>query len=189
MEEKDYKTLWWKIAVAILSFSLIPLFALGIAIYYQFSISYTAKVVEDLKTLVENQRSAIDLFFDERVSQLVTLAHTHTLEQLSDERHLATMFNTMQTRSKSFIDIGIIDRKGNHVAYVGPYPELKGVNYRKEDWFQSVFYKGVYISDVAECLPHKRRASADRPARTVLQPVFFPPVAVAGFSQLAKLVE
>lgn len=70
MEEKDYKRLWWKIAVAILSFSLIPLFALGIAIYYQFSVSYTAKVVEDLKTLVENRRSAIDLFFDERVSQL-----------------------------------------------------------------------------------------------------------------------
>jgi two-component system NtrC family sensor kinase len=148
MEEKDYKKLWWKIVVAILSFSLIPLFALGIAIYYQFSVSYTAKVVEDLKTLVENRRSAIDLFFDERVSQLVTLAHTHTLEQLSDERHLTTMFNTMQTRSKSFIDIGIIDSKGNQVAYVGPYPELKGVNYRKEDWFQSVLYKGVYISDV-----------------------------------------
>jgi two-component system NtrC family sensor kinase len=148
MEEKDYKKLWWKIIVAILSFSLIPLFALGIAIYYQFSVSYTAKVVEDLKTLVENRRSAVDLFFDERVSQLVTLAHTHTLEQLSDERHLTTMFNTMQTRSKSFIDIGIIDRRGNYVAYVGPYPELKGVNYGKEDWFQSVLYKGVYISDV-----------------------------------------
>ena len=148
MEEKDYKRLWWKIAVAILSFSLIPLFALGIAIYYQFSVSYTAKVVEDLKTLVENRRSAIDLFFDERVSQLATLAHTHTLEQLRDEGHLAAMFNAMQTRSKSFIDIGIIDRAGNHVAYVGPYPELKGVNYRKEDWFQSVLYKGVYISDV-----------------------------------------
>ncbi len=134
--------------MVILGFSLIPLFALGMTIYYQFSVSYTAKIIEDLKTLAENQRRALDLFFDERVSQLVTVAKTHTLKQLSDEAHLNMMFNTMQTRSKSFIDIGIIDREGNHLAYIGPYPELKGVNYREEDWFQSVLSKGVYISDV-----------------------------------------
>ncbi len=148
MGEKDYKKLWWKIVFAILGFSLIPLFALGTTIYYQFSVSYTAKIIENLKTLVENQRSALDLFFDERISQLVTIANTHTLKELSDEAHLSMMFNTMQTRSKSFIDIGIIDREGNHLAYIGPYPELKKVNYRDEDWFQSVLSKGVYISDV-----------------------------------------
>ena len=148
MEEKDYKKLWWKIIFTTLGFSLIPLFALGITVYYQFSVSYTAKIIENLKTLVENRRSAMDLFFDERVSQLVTIAHTLTLEQLSHEAYLNKIFNTMQTRSKSFIDIGIIDQEGNHLAYIGPYPELKEVNYKKEDWFQSVLSKGVYISDV-----------------------------------------
>ena len=34
------------------------------------------------------------------------------------------------------------------MAYVGPYPELKEVNYKKEDWFQSVMSGGIYISDV-----------------------------------------
>lgn len=134
--------------MAILGFSLIPLFALGMTIYYQFSVSYTAKIIEDLKTLAENQRTALDLFFDERVSQLVTVAKTHNLKQLSDEAHLNMMFNTMQTRSKSFIDLGIINREGNHLAYTGPYSELKRVNYREEDWFQSVLTRGVYISDV-----------------------------------------
>jgi two-component system NtrC family sensor kinase len=148
MGEKDYKGLWRKIVLAILGFSLIPLFALGMTIYYQFSVSYTAKIIENLKTLAENQRSALDLFFDERVSQLVTIASTHPLKQLSNEAFLNSIFNTMQARSKSFIDIGIIDRDGNHLAYVGPYPELKGVNYREEDWFQSVLSRGVYISDV-----------------------------------------
>lgn len=131
-----------------LGFSLIPLFTLGFTIYYQFSVSYSAKIFENLKTLVENRRSAIDLFFDERVSQLVTIAHTHSLKQLSDESYLNKVFNTMQTRSKSYIDIGIIDQDGNHLAYIGPYPELKGVNYKNEDWFQSVVAGGVYISDV-----------------------------------------
>lgn len=148
MEERYYKRLWWKIFLTALGFSLIPLFTLGFTIYYQFSVSYSAKIFENLKTLVENRRSSLDLFFDERVSQLVTIAHTHSLKQLSDEAFLNKVFNTMQTRSKSYIDIGIIDQEGNHLAYTGPYPELKGVNYKREDWFQSVMSGGIYISDV-----------------------------------------
>jgi two-component system, NtrC family, sensor kinase len=148
MGEKEYRRLWWKIVFTTLGFSLIPLFALGVTIYYQFSVSYTAKIMENLKTLVENRRSAMDLFFDERISQLVTLAHTHSPKQLADENYLNKAFNIMQTRSKSYIDIGVIDQEGNHLAYVGPYPELKEVNYRGEDWFQSVMSGGIYISDV-----------------------------------------
>ena len=148
MEEKHYKKLWLKIISTTLGFSLIPLIALGVTIYYQFSVSYSAKIYENLKTLAENRRSAIDLFFDERVSQLATIAHTHSLKQLGDESYLNKLFDTMQTRSKSYIDIGIIDQEGNHLAYIGPYPELKEVNYKKEDWFQSAMSGGVYISDV-----------------------------------------
>ena len=148
MEEKHYKKLWLKIIFTTLGFSLIPLIALGVTIYYQFSVSYSAKIYENLKTLAENRRSALDLFFDERVSQLATLAHTHSLKQLGDESYLNKLFDTMQTRSKSYIDIGIIDQEGNHLAYIGPYPELKEVNYKKEDWFQSAMSGGVYISDV-----------------------------------------
>ena len=173
MEERYYKRLWWKIILTTLGFSLIPLFALGFTIYYQFSVSYSAKIFENLKTLVENRRSAIDLFFDERVSQLVTIAHTHSLKQLSDEAFLNKVFNTMQTRSKSYIDIGIIDQDGNHLAYIGPYPELKGVNYKKEDWFQSVMSGGVYISDVFlgyRKFPHFIIAVMSREGRQKLDP-------------------
>jgi two-component system, NtrC family, sensor kinase len=148
MEEKYYKKLWIKIIFTILGFSLIPLVALGVTIYYQFSVSYSAKIYENLKTLAENRRSALDLFFDERVSQLATIAHTHSLKQLGDEVYLNKIFDTMQARSKSYIDIGIIDQEGNHLAYIGPYPELKEVNYKKEDWFQSAMSGGIYISDV-----------------------------------------
>jgi two-component system NtrC family sensor kinase len=148
LEAKEYKKLWWKIIFTALGFSLIPLFALGSTIYYQFSVSYTEKITENLRTLIENRRNALDLFFDERVSQLVTMAGTRSLKELTDESNLGIIFNIMQTRSKSFIDIGIIDQDGHHLAYVGPYRELKGVNYKSEDWFQSVMSGGVYISDV-----------------------------------------
>ncbi len=147
MEERSYKKLQWKIIATTLSFSLVPLFALGLSIYYQFSVSYTAKIIEMLGNRVENRRNAIDLFFDERVSQLYTLAYTHSFDQLKDEGYLNKVFTLMQMRSKSYVDVGIIDWEGHYVSYVGPY-ELKGLNYKNEEWFQEVMLRGVYISDV-----------------------------------------
>jgi len=132
-----------------LCFSLIPLFALGITIYYQFSTAYTGKLTERLKALVQNRRSVIELFFDERLSQLTTVAHTHSLGKMRDEAYLGKVFEIMQTRSRHFIDIGVIDDRGDHLAYVGPhYEQLKPVNYAREDWFQKVMASGTYVSDV-----------------------------------------
>ena len=147
MEEKDYSKLRGKIIITTLCFSLIPLFALGFSIYHQFSVSYTDRIMEDLRTMVENRRSAIDLFFSERVSQLTTLAYTHSFDQLKQEGYLDKVFDIIQTRSKAFVDLGVIDQEGNQVAYSGPY-KLKGLNYKKEAWFAAVMSRGVYISDV-----------------------------------------
>jgi two-component system NtrC family sensor kinase len=147
MEEKSYKKLQWKIIATTLSFSLIPLFALGLSIYHQFSVSYTAKIIEMLGNRAENRRNAIDLFFDERVSQLYTLANTNSFDQLKDEEYLNKVFTLMQMRSKSYVDLGVIDRDGYYASYVGPY-DLKGLNYKDEEWFHEVMLRGVYISDV-----------------------------------------
>lgn len=147
MEEKGYRKLYWKIIATTLAFSLVPLFAIGYSMYYQFSVSYTAKIMESLRTLTENRRNAVDLFLDERVSQLNTLTYTNSIDQLRDEEYLNKVFTLMQTRSKSFIDIGIIDQEGNHIAYVGPF-HLKGLNYRNEEWFHETMLKRIYISDV-----------------------------------------
>ncbi|MBP8645039.1 MAG: two-component sensor histidine kinase [Syntrophobacteraceae bacterium] len=147
MEEKGYRRLQWKIIATTLGFALVPLFALGASIYYQFSVSYTAKIMESLRTLAENRCSAIDLFLDERVSQLNTLAYTHHFDQLKDEAYLDRVFTLVQARSKSFVDFGVIDWEGNQVAYVGPY-QIKGLNYKNEEWFDAVMLRGVYISDV-----------------------------------------
>jgi two-component system NtrC family sensor kinase len=149
MEEKQFKKLWWKIVLTILAFSVIPLLAVGHTIYQQFSLTYRARITESLKTLAENRKGAIDLFFDERLAQLTTLANTHSLDQLRDEDFLNRVFNVIQMRSRSYIDLGVLDSEGNHLAYVGPYYNiLKGVNYKKEDWFNAVLSSGVYISDV-----------------------------------------
>jgi two-component system NtrC family sensor kinase len=118
-------------------------------IYHQFSVSYTAKIMDNMKTLAENRASSIDLFLEERISQLTGLANTHALQQLQNEDYLNKVFNIIQTRSKSFLDLGVIDESGKHLAYVGPYYNiLKEVNYKDEPWFHAVMATGVYVSDV-----------------------------------------
>ena len=151
MTPKFYKMLRLKIVTMTLCFSLIPLFAVGITIYYQFSESYKGKIMEALRTLAQNRAGAVELFLDERIAQLITVAQTQSLDRLKDEAYLNKIFSIMQSRSRSrsFIDIGVIDDHGNHVAYVGPYYEqLKNVNYAHEDWFDAVMSSGVYVSDV-----------------------------------------
>ena len=149
MEAQQYRKLWWDIILATVCFSVVPLFILGGVIYHQFSVSYTAKIMENMKTLAENRASSIDLFLEERISQLTGLANTHSVQQLQNEDYLNKVFNIIQTRSKSFLDLGVIDEEGNHLAYVGPhYSILKKVNYKDEKWFHEVMVTGVYVSDV-----------------------------------------
>ena len=144
-----YQKLWWEIILTILGFSVIPLLILGAVIYQQFSQSYYTKIMENMKTLAENRAGSLDLFFEERISQLTGLANTQSLEQLKDEAYLQRVFNIIQARSKSYLDLGVIDQEGNHLAYVGPYHDiLKAVNYKNEDWFHAVMSSGVYVSDV-----------------------------------------
>jgi len=144
---KRYHLIGIKMTVIIICFSLVPLIALGFSLYRHFSNSYTSRVLESLRTSVEDRKKAIDLFFEERVSQLASIANTHSFSQITKPGYLDELFSLIQSRSRYYIDIGIIDMDGNHVVYVGPY-NLKGFNYRETEWFQAVSMQGIYISDV-----------------------------------------
>jgi two-component system, NtrC family, sensor kinase len=147
MDRSKYGRLRRKLTVLTLTFSFIPLLALGYTMYDQFSKSYRAKITNNVQILVENKRSAIELFLNERVSQLMAISQIYSFDQLSNERNLAQLFNIIQSSSGSFVDLGIIDQKGQHIGYVGPY-QLKGIDYSNEPWFDEVMFRGLHISDV-----------------------------------------
>ena len=149
MEEKKYRHFWWQITLTKILFSIVPLIILAIVLYYHFSVAYTDKVMERLRTLAGNRQASLDLFLDERISQLITLAYTSNHAELRDQEYLNKALQVMQSRSRSYIDLGVIDQNGDHLNYVGPYHDvLKGVNYRHEPWFDAVMSTGVYVSDI-----------------------------------------
>lgn len=147
--ERNYRKLWWQHWLAIVCFSVAPLLLVSLSLYQLFDRIYTDKVRETLRNTAENRRDAIDLFFNERIAQLYTVANSNTFADLTNETYLGKLFDIMHAKSNSYMDIGIIDSEGNHLAYVGPYHDLlKSVNYKNEPWFHAVRANGIYISDI-----------------------------------------
>jgi two-component system NtrC family sensor kinase len=143
------KDLGTKIAITALCFSLIPLIGLGVTMYSMFASAYHSKVRANLITLAENKRQGIDLFLREQVSQLRTIAHSHSFEDLASQEKLDNILATMQLGSRTFIDLGLINEEGMHVSYSGPY-NLSQANYKNEEWFNQVMVRKIYVSDVFE---------------------------------------
>ncbi|MBA3029766.1 MAG: GHKL domain-containing protein [Desulfobacteraceae bacterium] len=127
--------------------SLMPLVLLGGIIYYNFAKVYRENISDQIQYRANSQAKSIDVFLGERVAVLSTLADTHSYDFLKNPENLARMFEIVRRRTSGFVDIGLINDSGDHVAYSGPYA-LAGLNYFATDWFDVVMRKGQHVSDV-----------------------------------------
>lgn len=148
MESSGYTRLRVKMIATTLAFSFIPLLILGYTIYRQFESAHTAKIIRHLNHITENKRRTLDLFLNERLSQLMAIAYTHKLDYFLEDGTFERVFTLLQSRSKYYIDLGIIGQNGDHIIYTGPYQVIRNANYLHEEWFDQVQAKGFYISDV-----------------------------------------
>lgn len=148
IESSGYTKLRIKLILTTLGFSLIPLLILGATIYRQFENAHNTRIIQQLIHTSANKRRTIDLFLDERLAQLMTIAYTHNLEYFLKNDALEQAFTLMQARSKYYVDLGVIDQDGDHLVYTGPYQVIRAANYKGEEWFTQVLAKGFYISDV-----------------------------------------
>ncbi len=146
MEER-YRTLQRKIILITLLVSLAPLITLGALIYEQFARMYAEKITQQMTYRSRGLAQAVELFLKERTAILCSMADTHNFNDIIDERRLSHIFEIMNSRAGGFVDLGVIDCNGQHLAYIGPY-DLKGLNYYQQAWFGEVMARGVYISDV-----------------------------------------
>ncbi|MFH1058469.1 MAG: ATP-binding protein [Pseudomonadota bacterium] len=151
-----YSQLARRMLVIALLVALVPLYVMGAAIYFYFSVTEQARTKEEMRTRVANRASAIQVFLAERTSLLEVLVHSASLADLTRPGQLQQVFGLLNRRSWTFLDLGIIDHNGDHLVYVGPYP-LEHQNYKNSVWFQQTMQRGVYVSDVflgARGVPH-----------------------------------
>jgi two-component system NtrC family sensor kinase len=128
--------------------SVVPLLIISWTASHYYKKSWLEKTSAELAGLVDSRREIIDLFLDNQENLLFSFVKLYSLKQLSDQKNLEQLFMTTN-RSGVIVDLGVIDSKGKHIAYTGPYQrQLTGKNYSGAAWFAEVMRSGRYVSDV-----------------------------------------
>jgi len=141
-------TLRWRIVIVLLAVSFLPLIVAGIGGWIVFGNLLEQKELDQMRTIVQGHAKAIENTLTYRTHLMQLLVETNTLNVAENPKQLQTFLADLNRSSDGgFIDLGVIDINGNHLAYVGPY-ELLDKNYREADWFKEVMRTGAYVSDV-----------------------------------------
>ena len=143
----SYKKLRKNILIMTLCFAIVPMIAVGIIIPMQFTSLYHEKTIREVENVAQSKGRTIDIFFEERIAQLKSLAGMYTYEEMTQPGRLTELLRILQNNSQSYVDLGIIDLEGNHKAYAGAY-NVQHVNYKDQPWFTEVQRRGVFVSDV-----------------------------------------
>lgn len=147
MGQNHYSSMKRTILAAMVLAPFIP-FILVLAIgFYYFTDSIEGNAVSSMNRTVEDHRQMIDSFLAERKSDLEFILRAYPYEELADSENLKVVFTHLQRTSNAFVDLGVLNEEGLHLAYQGPF-QLTGKSYSEAPWFRKVMQDGYYISDV-----------------------------------------
>jgi len=147
MSTGKYARLRAVIIATTLCFAILPILAVGVVIPTHFTELYHEKTLREVENVAASRGRTLDIFLDERIAQLKSLANMHSFKEITEAGKLVSMLRTMKTHSQSYVDLGIIDMEGTHVVYAGSY-DVHNANYKNETWFAEVRRKGIFVSDV-----------------------------------------
>lgn len=143
-----YRKLRRNLITVMLSVALIPLFILSWSASRNYQKYYKENITSAMQRIVENRKDVITFFLQDQKTFLSILSDLYGFSHLKDQKNLDGIFSAIQKKA-AIVDIGVLDSRGHHSAYVGPYRDVVfDKNYHEEDWFREVMVRGIYISDV-----------------------------------------
>ena len=145
--KSQYGELFRKFVLFTIICSLLPLLMVGWWVYLHYTRFAQARMTDSFQTQLEHHRRIIELFLEERSAQLQLIAHTHSKTDLLSGTTLNDVFDLINREYWTIKDLGVIDARGRHLAYIGPY-DLLDKNYARTFWFNAVMEKRLYISDM-----------------------------------------
>ncbi len=145
--KRRYRTIKNLILVSMICVPLIPFLLILAVGFYYFKTAIETAAVDSLKLVVADHRHLIESFLNERRQDLVFAGRTYSFDEIQQPERLEEVFRNMQRDTRAFVDLGVFDVSGVHLAYHGPYA-LTGINYAETEWFREVVKHGYYISDV-----------------------------------------
>jgi two-component system, NtrC family, sensor kinase len=147
--EGEKSSFWLKrILAALLLVSAVPFLLLGAGAWFVFRGVAIEQTLGLHRTMARAHAAAIDLYLLEKLHSLEVIARAHTVEELRQPERLREIFDAMAgVHQHGFVDLGVIDQEGRHLAYVGPF-DLMDRTYHDAEWFQAVMTRGSMVSDV-----------------------------------------
>ncbi|OQY57877.1 MAG: two-component sensor histidine kinase [Desulfobacteraceae bacterium 4572_88] len=153
VSHKQYKHLFnfrkiWKLnALLTLIVALIPLLVMTTINYRLSRKAMESEIRLRTSRLVSNTRRSVSYFLAERKAALDFVILNESLKSLVSPGRLENVLQNLTKSFGGFVDLGVINDKGEHLAYTGPY-KLFDKNYKDAVWFNEVIRRGIYISDV-----------------------------------------
>lgn len=137
-----------RIITALLVAALLPILLIGLGAWTVFGGLLKDKSLELQRRVVEAHARSMELYLQERQRALQTVASVQSVRQLQDITYLQGLLNDLNLAyDRAFVDLGVIDQEGRHLAYVGPFA-LADKNYAGSTWFQTTLGEGLFQSDV-----------------------------------------
>lgn len=149
MEQRDgnrYRLMFRSLVTRMMLVSMVPLAGIGGANFFLFYHLNRSVVLEQHANFLRYHKESVENFLNGLVSETVSWAHQYSLEELRSGA-LERLYRINQARGGILEDLGVIDSRGDHVRYVGPY-DLAKKNYRDTEWFGRVVKEGLYVSDM-----------------------------------------
>jgi len=147
MKQNPYAGLKKVILASMILLPLVPFASVLGSGYYYFTDSLENNTIASIRRIVHDHRQMIESFLMERKADLEFILNTFTFEDLSRPDQISRTFGSLQKESSAFVDLGIFDENGLHIAYHGPY-QLSGKVYDQAPWFKAVVKNDFYISNV-----------------------------------------
>ncbi|MBI5582238.1 MAG: two-component sensor histidine kinase [Deltaproteobacteria bacterium] len=143
----NFRRIWFLAVLVTALVTLAPLIFITLMDYRATQKSAESEIRLRTARLVSNTRRSVSFFLEERQAATEFITQLHPCRDMENPTQLGLILENLKKSFGGFVDLGIIAADGIQKVYVGPY-DLKGKNYRDQEWFRQVVDRGGYISDV-----------------------------------------
>jgi len=142
-----YRLLEKRIILIMFLMATIPLSIMVIINYFQYKSYHKNQILEPLQEISEKTMHSFELFLEQQLAITKFISTTYSSESLKNEKTINKILVTLKKEYKGFVDIGLINAKGELISYAGPY-SLLGKDYSMQTSYKETQIKGQYISNV-----------------------------------------
>ena len=143
----QYRSLFLRFCIISLVCSFVPLVFIATYFHRSYSDFSHARIKQSFQHKIESSQNLIQLFLKERLFDLMLISRLSSLEYLSNQFNLESTFEILNKGNEYFNDLGIINKNGFHISYVGPY-DLMNNDYSITFWFKALNKNNTYVSDM-----------------------------------------